>query len=78
MRLPKFKLLGGIILVFVASFLPSVFLTDVLSSSTDTVIGGFDLAGVAVQFFVILIGAVGANMIKETLMRDRNKNKRRF
>ncbi|KGK99372.1 hypothetical protein LI82_05045 [Methanococcoides methylutens] len=77
MRIPKFKLLGGIVLVLVASFLPSVFLTDVLSSTTDTVIGGFNLAGVAVQFGVILIGAVGASMIKDTLLRDRG-NKRRY
>lgn len=77
MRLPKLKLLGGVLLVLVASLLPSTFLTDALSSSTDTVIGGFDLSGTIVQFGVILIGAMGASMIKDTLLRDRN-NKRRY
>ena len=77
MRIPKLKLLFGIVLVMLASVIPATFFADVLRGTTDTNIGGFDLSGAFIQLVVIFIGAVGMTMIKDTFMRSRDKNKRR-
>lgn len=80
MILPRFKLLFGVILMVIAAFLPTVFLQDILVSTTDTTVLGFEVSGVLVQFVVILLGAIGFSfvkgVIKEGVFRQKKKKSR--
>jgi hypothetical protein len=77
MIIPRFKLLAGLVLMGIAAFLPTVPLQDILVSTTDTQIAGFDLSGAAVQFFVILVGAIGFSMLKDVVKEGTTRQKKK-
>jgi hypothetical protein len=64
----------------IAASLPTVFLQDILVSTTDTTVLGFEVSGVLVQFVVILLGAIGFSfikgVIKEGVFRQKKKKSR--
>jgi hypothetical protein len=77
MIIPRFKLLAGLVLMGIAAFLPTVPLQDILVSTTDTQVAGVDLSGAAVQFFVILVGAIGFSMLKGVVKEGTTRQKKK-
>lgn len=77
MRIPKLKLIFGILIVWGSSLFPKQVVVDLLHTIfSDSSAFGVDFISPLVQLGIILIGAIGISMIKGVLLRSDNNRSR--